>query len=206
MNEASAAIISCFVTDLELHFRPHKHPTPESRMAWLKAITEALRGSSPDVLDRAKRRIIENRSNQYFPLVAEIRKACREAADEIRFDRHVQTLPTLREATGTEWSTERIKLAYDLCKGTQVGKEAARDGWVLSLWDFVRKHQRVPKGSAEIEACKRGAKEFDEAYAQCVKGGWAGAEQLVSLGSSMLAKREKLSAEVLGNSDSPRTA
>ena len=198
--------IQKFIGDLALHFSTPKHGSTVAEAAWLKSMVAELRGYSPEVLDRAARRIITTRKYRNFPLVAECRQACRDVAGEIEFDKHVQTLPTLREATGTEWSTERVKLAYDLCKGTQVGKEAARDGWVLSLWDFVRKHQRVPKGSAEIEACRRGAKEFDEAYAKCVKGGWAGADQLVALGSSMLAKREKLSAEVLGKPDIPRTA
>ena len=225
MNEASAAIISGFVTDLELHFRPHKHPTPKSRMAWLKTITEALRGSSPEVLDRAKRRIIENRANQYFPLVAEIRKACREAADEIRFDQHVQTLPTLRAATGTYWGEDRKTFAAELIKGAPVmAREAAKDGWILALRDFARTHGRLPSPKetyvkdpvdprhwgniSEVEFCKISAREFTPVYARALSGqmGSKAAEYANTLGSSMLAKREKLSAEVLGKPDISRTA
>lgn len=191
--------IHTFVTGLKDHFSPPKHGTAEAERSWLRAIIEALQGASPEVLARAKQRIIETRKNRYFPLIAEIREACRHAADEVDFDRRAHSFPALAEATGTgvEWSTERVKLAYDLIR-TQQGKEASRDGWNLALWNFVRKNGKAPQG-AEIERRKREAREFDQSYALCVRG-MAGplSGSLEQLGASMLAKRKELSDIAMG--------
>lgn len=98
------------------------------------------------------------------------------------------------------WTRDRRKLAYDLIKGP-LGKQAAREGWILSLWDFCRNNGRLPSGPnavREIERCKRTSAEFDEAYAACIRGqGGALNRELEELGASMLAKRERLTAEVM---------
>lgn len=187
-----------FVSELKDHFSPPRHGSAEAEARWLRNLVEALRGASPTVLDRAKRNIIDTRKNRYFPLIGEIREACREAAREVEFDAHVQTLPALRQATSDEWSTERCKLAYDLVK-CELGRQAAKEGWILALWHHCRRHQRLPQSQTEIAACKRISQEFDQSYANCVTGR-AGPQSrtLEALGSSMLAKRKKLAEEVMG--------
>lgn len=187
--------VSKFISDLAIHFPP-KHARPELETAWIRSMAEALRGYHPDVLEDAAKQIIATRKYTSFPLPAECKHACNAVAEYRQFICRSQTLPEFRTSTGDEWTSERVKLAYDLIK-SGMGKEAARDGWVLALWNFARKNQRLPSGS-EINACKREAEEFNAAYAECVKGGWPEARALEKLGSSMLAKREKLSAEVLG--------
>ena len=203
MSRTDDAVVK-FIGDLAMHFTTPKHDTPEGHNTWLKSMVSEMRGSSAEVLDRAARRIIGTRRNRYFPLIAECRQAIREAADEIKFEQHAQTLPTLRQSLGDEWTQERVKLAYDLIK-CSMGREAAQDDpcWILALWHFCRKHQRLPDGR-EIDQCKRDARDFDEAYEQCLRGqaGPAGT-MLERLGASMLKgddwkSRERLCAVVLG--------
>lgn len=209
--------ISKFITDLAMHFSPPRFDQEHERQAWQKSIMMELHGSSPEVLERAARLIIQTRKNRYFPLVAECRQATREAAEEIRFEGGLQILPELRPSFGDEWTAERVKLAYDLIK-SGMGKQAAKDNpsWVLALWHFCRRFQRLPDdsrkyegrtpmeredyaGCSEIEFCKKSARDFDEAYARCFQAPEGSILAKVErLGASMLAKREKLRAEVLG--------
>jgi hypothetical protein len=192
--EAEDAIVT-FIGNIAVHYPTPKHETPEAEAIWLKSMVSELRGSSPEVLDRAARHIIQTRKYRNFPLPSECREACRRAAGEIDALRHVETLPTLRKSLGDEWSTERCKLAYDLIK-SGTGKQAAREGWILAMWHFCRKHQRAPMGP-EIDACKREAAAFDEAYDMCLRGG-PFANVLEKFGDAVVAKREKLIAEALG--------
>jgi hypothetical protein len=191
--------ISKFITDLAMHFSPPRFEHEQERVAWQKSIMRELHGAAPQIIEHAARHIIQTRKNRYFPLVAECREAIREAARVVDLDRHLETLPTLRKSFGDEWTTERVKLAYDLIK-SGIGKQAARDNpcWTLALWNFCRRTQRLPE-KAEVEQLKREARGFDEAYAKCVRGE-AGlmSKSLEKLGSSILAKRKRLSEEVLG--------
>lgn len=191
--------ISKFITDLAMHFSPPRFDHEHERQAWQKSIMMELHGSAPEVLERAARLIIQTRKNRYFPLIAECRQAARDAADDLRFDGHLQTLPELRRSIGDEWTTERVKLAYDLTN-SGMGREAANDNpsWILALWHFCRRNQRLPDGR-EVEQCKRDARDFDGAYHSVLRGGGGVlAASLEKLGASMLAKRERLRGEVLG--------
>jgi hypothetical protein len=78
-----------------------------------------------------------------------------------------------------------------------MGKRAARDGWVLSLHDFCRKHGRLPQHH-EVDKLKAAAKFFDEQYAIAVRGA-AGpnSKALARLGDKMLARRNSLIDRVL---------
>lgn len=204
--------ISKFISDVAVQFSPPKYDTPSERDAWLRSVVTALHGSSPEVLDRAAQIIIGTRKNRYFPLVAECHEAIRKAADEIKFEKHVQTLPELREAAMAEYSPEREKWAEALIK-CELGREAARGGWILALRDLAARLNRLPDhrryeprnhkerleygGCTEVEFCKRSAKAFDEAYLAVIRGG-GGTVMLERLGASMLKTRERLRAEVLG--------
>jgi hypothetical protein len=208
--------VSKFITDLAMHFSPPRFDQEHERQAWQRSIMMELHGASPEVLERAARIIIQTRKNRYFPLIAECRHAVSEAANEVRFDQNVETLPELRKSFGDEWSSERLRLAYDLIK-SGMGKEAARSSppWILALWDFCRRFQRLPDGRryegrtekeredyagcSEIDFCKKSALDFDWAYDKCLRGE-AGPQsyEFERLSASMLAKREKLRAEVLG--------
>lgn len=185
-----------FVDAVIQHFPPFRWDE-EQEKAWVNTMVRELGGFSDQVLDHAMTTMLRTRKVRQIPLVAECIDACVDARRWIEKDKIAGELPAFNPSAGADWTTERVKLAYDLCKGAAMGKEAAKDGWVLTLWNFVREKQRLPKGS-EIDACKRVAREFDETYAKCVKGGWPEAKKWEALGASMLAKREKLSREVMG--------
>lgn len=200
--------ISKFITDLAMHFSPPRFDQEHERQAWQKSIAMELRGSSPEVLERAARSIIQTRKNRYFPLVAECRQAVREAAELARLEGHLETMPALRQSLGDEWSTERVKLAYELIK-SGMGKQAAKDApcWINNLWHFCRKQQRLPDRQ-EAEVLRREAQQFDRSYQDCMRGHSfdsygnkreiPDAKVLLKFGDSILAKRERLCAEALG--------
>jgi hypothetical protein len=81
-----------------------------------------------------------------------------------------------------------------------MGRQAAQEDpcWVLALWHFCRRNQRLPAGN-EIDQCKREAREFDDAYRTTLRADvdLPNGRALQQLGASMLAKREKLCQEVL---------
>jgi hypothetical protein len=95
-----------------------------------------------------------------------------------------------------DWTTERLKLATELVM-TPLGKQAAKEGWVGTLWSFARKNSRLPTQGKEVEDCKRASTGFDEAYAICVR------QQhnplmaaLERLGAEMLKRRHDLETRV----------
>jgi len=90
---------------------------------------------------------------------------------------------------------QRVNLANDLVRCAE-GRQAAKDGWIGTLHAYAVEYARFPP-AAEFGALKRQAKEFDQAYAECVKGGWPQAHRLEQLGRDMLANRKRLTEMVL---------
>lgn len=185
--------ITNFITSLALHFTV-KHETPEHEKAWLKSMAMNLRSFPASVLNEAAEEIIRTRKHRNFPLPAECREVCiaidkRERAQELPVE---EKIPERHP----EWTKWRIRNA-DMLINSALGREAARSNWILQLHDFVRVHQRMPK-EHEVSRIKEQARLFDEAYAECVKGGWEQAAMLERLGAKMLARREKLRAFVMG--------
>lgn len=183
--------ISKFITDLAVHFPP-KHARPELEATWLKSMAEALRGTAPKVLEEAARHLINTRKYNSFPLPAECRAVCMEIAERQELRQNEGSLPGIGFSYGLDWTQERRNLASQLICGA-LGKEAAKDGWILALWNFCREKQRLPSG-AEIHRCKAVAREFDQLYALTVQGKagpWS--SDLEKLGASMLKKRKELS-------------
>lgn len=200
--------VAGFVTTLITHF-PVRHDTQALEQEWMGSMVRNLRNYGGAVLTKAAQRIIDTRVDRRFPLVAECRKVC----DEIdRFEKAAQPNPQAeipKYAGLADWQT---KLADDLIK-CEMGRQAAREDWILSLHDFARKNGRLPTGS-EIAKCKQGAREFDETYAQLIRdfakldnptseenlGAWKRlsetevAGSLIKLGDSMLASRSELAA------------
>lgn len=199
--------VANFIEALLVHY-PVRHDTEEREDAWVSSMTGALRGYGADLLKEVAVDIIRTRKYRNFPLLSEILDKCDEVEQRRKMRQREDTLPAMRTPEGNEWSTERQRLAYQLVH-SGMGKHAANDDpcWVMALWSFCRKNQRLPAGN-EIEQCKRSAGEFDEAYRTALRaetvdsngviGELANAKALQKLGASMLAKREKLREEVLG--------
>lgn len=175
--------------------------------AWTDLMVRELAAFKPAVLERGFQEMVRKRKETRIPTPAECIAACTEAMRWMEMETDEGKLPGLREHTSDEWSTERCRLAYDLIK-SGMGKQAAQEEpcWILALWHFCRRNQRLPAGP-EIEQCKRTAREFDESYRDTLRGEFtdsngevkpmANAKALQIYGASMLAKREKLREEVL---------
>jgi hypothetical protein len=78
-----------------------------------------------------------------------------------------------------------------------MGKEAAKEGWILALHDFARDNGRLPVGG-EISKTKAVRKGFDDAYYDVISGnGGFCAPALKALGDKMIARRQELTERVL---------
>jgi hypothetical protein len=191
----TAAVVK-FLTTLKAVF-PVKFPRPELEGAWLKAMTKALRGYTAEVLDDAATEIINTYTGKFFPKPAECIKACNEVLKWRNLAKRDSALPMggSNPFQSPDYSPERVRLADDLVR-TDQGRRAAKEGWILSLHDYCRKHGKVPHPSEE-PTLKKGAKEFDDAYEECVRGNFVLASTLTDLGDKMRARREELSDMVL---------
>lgn len=161
---------------------------PVAYMAELDRITK--RYTEPQ-LDRAADILIrDHRPTRLkpWPSPSTILEACEDAAGALT----PQKDPS---AKYKDWSPASVGKAYDLMR-TDLGREAADQGWALSLWDFSRQHGRLPN-EREVYDCKVRAREFDAAYAS-LTGDTPLSRMLQKLGGSMLARRNKLARHAWG--------
>jgi hypothetical protein len=194
--------VATFVSTLVIHFpvrfvdRKGNHD-PAREKEWLRSIVEAIGYYEPDVLQAAAQRIIDTRNDRRFPLPSEIRKVCAEVID----DRRKASLP-VHPAAGDKklspWSPERVKLANELVQ-TEIGRRAAREGWLLILHDWVRANGELPRSDSKIRELAGEKVHFEKAYSDCVRG-WGGpaGKQLAELGDKMIAREAELRVMVLG--------
>lgn len=175
-------------------FRWEEH----QEVSWTQAIVRELSGFDRQVLGNAMASMVRTRRDSKTPTVAACIDACVAAKRWLDAEKQASALPIHGKAKSPElmrWE-ERQRLADDIVMGPD-GKEAARGGWIGALHAFIVDHGRMPN-AGELAQCKRVAKEFDEHYAMCVKGGWPFAESLQRLGADMLANRKRLTDMVLG--------
>lgn len=196
----SGKAIAKFVATVFQHWPPFRWDKGQED-AWATSLATELAGFSEAVLNKAIEEMVRKRGltqrERSIPTVAECINYCSEAKRWLEADQRKGELPITDAPTAShfDWTADRKKLAIDLMSGP-MGKEAAKDGWIGTLDAFCRKHARLPKGP-EINAVKKAAKEFDDAYAQCVRGGWGQASELEKLGADMLKKRKALADRIL---------
>ena len=196
MNNEEA--IARFIAVVALHFpRPKFNEDEAMEGAWIASMNRALGGFSSDTIAAAASQIVSSRKpkrdGRFFPVPAE----CVEICTEIERFAKMAATPLLAAPDKNEWSDERLALAFDLVKG-ELGMRAAREGWIAALYRFCRKQMRLPNGP-EIDRCVREAAAFDRCL-EGVRHGAAGkiSGSLAELGKSILARRDELSARVLG--------
>jgi hypothetical protein len=117
----------------------------DSIQEWERDYVEALSSYTDSLLGLAAKRIIKHRELRSFPLVAECVRACRETLEEM-------SEPDLRKPirrSDEGWSPESRARADRLFK-CEMGREAVKDGWAWSLWDFLRENGRHPTAK-EVE-------------------------------------------------------
>jgi len=165
---------------------------------WTAEISRMLMRYTADVKDKAFDIIVTGHRSRTFPSIAVIISACEDAAHIIAPSRP----PEQFLKRNLDWTEAAITRA-DMLIQSQLGQRAADDGWVLSLWDFCRKHGRLPTGR-EVGECISNARGFDEAYAQVCRQGTPLDRTLEQLGASMLAKRREKAELAHGNPITPR--
>lgn len=185
MSDVAKTRVGEFCAELALHYSDRR----ERDAIWADSMVKALAGFSAEILRAAAQQIIHTRKYRDFPLPAECIDACRKAKDRLDTAERAAKLPAMREhRVGGGFLNTR--LANELIVGP-MGRQAAKEGWILSLHDFISKHSRLPK-DGEIGYLKQASRDFDSAYAECVRGGWPHAHGLEALGASMRKRRDEL--------------
>lgn len=183
-----------FLTTLQTQFRVKRHESEEHEAKWVSMMVDELEGYSPQILEQAAKNLIRKRRNEYFPVLSECLAACEEAKRWID-----AATPKLQLGKPGEraspFSEDRMQLADDLVMG-EMGRQAAREGWILALHDSVMKTGRLPD-SRHIPQLKAQVHGFQEALDKCRAGNFPLAGVLVELGISMLQRREQLTDMVL---------
>lgn len=190
MSEAAALE---FMTSLQSQFRVKRHESEDHEAKWIAMNIAELKGYSPEVLQQAAKNLIRKRRNEYFPVLSECLAACEDAKHWI--DAAQPKMKFGGAAKSHPSSADRQRLADELVMG-EMGRQAASEGWILTLHDFVRDNGRLPD-QRQAPKLKATAKGFDEALNQCRVGGFMLSAQLRDLGTSMLARRQALTDMVL---------
>lgn len=135
-----------FIMLVEVHFPRPKFNGDEDREAlWMRSMREILTGYRADVLNQAAAQIIRTRDPKkhggVFPKPFECKEVCNEIAEQLE-RKETPLLPKAEK--GESWSDDRLALAFDLVNG-EMGRRAAREGWISSLYHFARKNMRLPQ-------------------------------------------------------------
>lgn len=159
-------------------------PVTENERGFVEEMRKALAGWDLSILDMAADRLAK--TAKFFPKPAEVIEVCEAIAAE-----RAPKGPT--PPVNLYFTADAFRTANRLIR-SEMGREAARDGWIGQLHDFCRQHARLPKGF-DISHLKSEAKLFDDAYSACCagKGGTLGTA-LQKLGETFLAKRNDLAA------------
>lgn len=155
-------------------------PDLENPDAWLVEAEAQLVGMPDVVLDKAASAII--RTAKRFPSIAAMVDACNDVLGAEPKKPEKNKYP--------EWSKE-ARACADKLVVSEIGQQAAAEGWSLSLHDFCRVQRRLPN-AYEVSRLKRQAHDFDEAFATAMSIKTILGEKLVVLGESMLARRNAI--------------
>lgn len=194
--------ITKFIAMVGLHFPRPKFSGDESmEAAWISSMTIKLDPYSDAILLQAAEFIITTRipkkDGAFFPSPAECIAICERF---VALEKKPQQL-LLSAPSADEWSRDRVDLAFDLCK-TPIGLQAARDGWVLGLHDFCRKHMRIPKTEIEIQKCIESSRTSNHIRENIApKADWHVAVALKELADGIEKKNKEHAARLIANED-----
>ncbi|MEW5705119.1 MAG: hypothetical protein AB1781_11135 [Pseudomonadota bacterium] len=150
--------------------------------AYLEEVARLVRGFSTAEQDKAGDVLLRGHRGRQFPTPHEIVAACEEARKAGAPVGVIRSAPFQHPG----WAHEDIAIADRLIV-SEIGREAADNGWSLGLHDFCRYNHRLPNVHEKARIIRE-AREFDEAYAACCSGrGGALGEALRKLGESMLS-------------------
>ncbi len=200
----AAKFIGDLVAAFPVHFGPQgteqeKSDYAAKRTAWMKSLMAELQSEDDVDLSEAASEIKRTRRDRRFPTISECLSACRlvKRQREVKSDSGTLKLHAA-PTTGADYA--RSYWLADELLVTEQGRRAAREGWVLGFYHFVRDNNRAPS-SADENRLRRAAELFNETHEECLRGGFVFAAALARLGDSMAARREELRSRALGGSD-----
>lgn len=177
-------------------FNPPRHESEIAEREWSAGVASALAYYDSDLLPKIAQEILNTRTDRRFPLPAEIRKVSLDVSDRMRGRELVPEPPKGRDA---EWTAERLALADSLCQ-TELGRRAAREDWILALWDFCRKNSRMPN-DFEVKHVIASSRETDDFIEQAYRHASRSPLHKIaaSTADAIRAKRDEKRALALGN-------
>ena len=143
-----------------------------------------------DVLDAAVVRLLKTRKYRTWPTIAD----CVTVAEAVCADKARE-----QKAPIIAGEARRKAELVEAVMRSEMAKTAAREGWILGLKGFVETHNRRPRDYEIFDI-----KETSEFVAKCAAGAvdmGVAHQALLKLANAMLARREKLAKQVLGESD-----
>lgn len=124
-----------------------------------------------------------------FPVNGAILAACQEVQRELAMD---GAKPAATADRNPEWSPKRIELANRMMH-SDLGRQAAEEGWIVSLHDFCREQARLPnRFEAEKVRSAALARKAERERRELEFGGNPKLIQVIA--KAMEAKRARLSA------------
>jgi hypothetical protein len=156
---------------------------------WIDEWEGALKQFDKWVIEAAATRIVHDRTQAGFPFPAEVRKVCFQVlADDRKSKPELQTEQKPRDP---------YALAEQLMR-CELGKRAAREGWALTLRDFIAEKHRLPE-EGEVRRLIQIRNEFIVKLKECLSGngGIMGAG-LADLGKKMVKREHEIARKVLG--------
>lgn len=143
----------------------------EKQAGFFSDYDEALSDFTSHELQHAAKLLKTTRTSRTFPVIADCLEACKHARDALQ-----PPVQKRRQERGVlpEWTDERQKEATRLIQQGEMGKQAAEEGWLIALWDFCRKNERLPNSfeAKRIAEYSRGTwKYVDEAIQDNISRG-----------------------------------
>lgn len=184
------------ITRLAVMFGEPVHSTDPA--AYVKELERLMVGYSAAELDRAADVVIREHKPSHvkpWPTPAAICAA-------LIASRTALTPRKIEDGLPKTWTRADVKTAYDLVR-SEAGRDAADEGWCLSLWDFCRTNGRLPN-AAETFQCKRYARDCDQSYASIPPDSGQSTiadglnKALRSLGTTMLERRNRIARHAHG--------
>ena len=165
--------------------------------SWTQALVREIGGFEKEVLGKALAALIRTRRDTKTPTVAVCIDACVSERRYLEAQKVVETLPVDAQKAAGKWPSYVAQRDpnIDVLVKSPLGRQAAKEGWIGAMYAFAMEHRRLPLdnahvpapkglssndprhpiqpyvGMTEIAMCKQQAKDFDEAYAMCVRGG-----------------------------------
>jgi hypothetical protein len=192
-------VLDKFITPMRPFFADPKMPAGTPVEAFYAGLIEDLSIFSDTVLELASKNLRAGREYHTFPSIAECMGYCKAARDEL-YGKTIANAPP--KEPYPEWTKERQTWAAQvLCggQGRRYSISAARDGWIVALWDFVREKERLPN-DREADEIRRKHRNRERWFEENGIGNWG------PMRKAMLDRKEALSKMVAVAAEEDRHA